>query len=308
MDRRDVSFDSGGERIAAWLYGPDAPPGHPIVVLAHGFGGVRTARLDAFARRFADAGMAALVFDYRHFGDSGGEPRQLLDIPRQLDDWRCAVAFARSVEGVDPQRVAIWGTSFSGGHVIEIAAEDHRIAAAVSQAPFVDGLSALGAAGPRNMLRLTVAGLRDELARLRGRPPHRIPVVGPRGTVAVMNSPDAEPGYRALFSTRDEFRNEVAARVGLRVGTYRPIRHAARVACPWLVVVADRDAVTPPGSALKAAARAPRSEVRRFDAEHFDIYVGDTFERVVADELAFLERHLLAGAPAPEPQAGAAKS
>jgi fermentation-respiration switch protein FrsA (DUF1100 family) len=306
MDRRDVTFESGGERIAAWLFTPDSPAPHPIVVLAHGFGGVRTARLDAFARRFAGAGMAALVFDYRHFGDSGGEPRQLLDIGRQLDDWRSAVAFARSLAGVDPQRVALWGTSFSGGHVIEIAAEDHRIAAAVSQGPFVDGLPALAAAGPRDMLRLTVAGLRDELARLRGRPPYRIPVVGPPGTLAVMNSPDAEPGYRALFSAGDEFRNEVAARIGLRVGMYRPIRHAPRVACPWLVVVCDRDAVTPPRPALKAAARAPRGEVRRHDVEHFDIYVGETFERVVAEEVEFLERHLLSAAPSPQPEARAA--
>jgi fermentation-respiration switch protein FrsA (DUF1100 family) len=306
MERRDVSFDSGGDRIAAWLYTPDAPPPRPIVVLAHGFGGVRTARLDAFARRFAEAGMAALVFDYRHFGDSGGEPRQLLDVGRQLDDWRCAVAYARSLDGVDPQRVALWGTSFSGGHVIEIAAEDHRIAAAISQAPYVDGLPTLRSAGPRDTLRLTVAGIRDEVARLRGRPPYRIPVVGPPGTLAAMNSPDAEPGYRALFSPGDEFRNEVAGRIGLRVATYRPIRDVPRVACPWLVVVADRDVVTPPGPALKAAARASRSEVRRHDVEHFDVYVGEAFEKVVAEEVEFLERHLLAPVAAAAPEAPAA--
>jgi pimeloyl-ACP methyl ester carboxylesterase len=141
-------------------------------------------------------------------------------------------------------------------------------------------------------VRLTVSGLRDEVRRLRGREPYRIPIVGPPGTVAVMNSPDADPGYRALFSPGDEFRNEVAARVGLRVGTYRPIRYAGRIACPWLVAVCDRDVVTPPEPALKAATRAPRSEVRRYDAEHFDIYVGELFERVVADQVAFLERHL----------------
>ncbi len=173
---------------------------HPFVVLAHGFGGVRGARLDAFAERFAAAGLAALVFDYRHFGDSGGEPRQLLDIKLQLDDWRNAVEFARSLPDVDAERVAIWGTSFSGGHVATIAAEDHRIAAVVSQGPFLDGVWALRAAGPRNALRLTVAGLRDEARRLRGREQYTIPLVGPPGTVAAMNSPDAEPGYRALFA------------------------------------------------------------------------------------------------------------
>jgi pimeloyl-ACP methyl ester carboxylesterase len=304
MDRSDLTFESGGERCAAWLYTPDAPPPHPIVVLAHGFGGVRTARLGAFAERFAAAGMAALVFDYRHFGDSSGEPRQLLDIGRQLDDWRSAIEFARALDGVDGERVAIWGSSFSGGHVAVIAAEDHRVAAAVSQGPFLDGLWALRAAGPANIVRLTVHGLRDEARRLRGRAPHYIAIVGPPGSVAAMNSPDAEPGYRALFSGGDEFRNEVAGRIGLKVGLYRPIRYAGRIACPWLLCVCDRDVVTPPEPALKAAKRAPRSEVRRYDVEHFDIYVGETFERVVADEVAFLERHLLADVPAQRATAG----
>ena len=111
-------FDSHGVSCAAWLYRPEAgerSSAVPCVVLAHGFAGTREARLDAYAERFAQAGMAALVFDYRNFGASGGEPRQLLDIGLQLEDWKAAVAFARSLEGIDPERVALWGTSFSGG-------------------------------------------------------------------------------------------------------------------------------------------------------------------------------------------------
>jgi pimeloyl-ACP methyl ester carboxylesterase len=114
-----------------------------------------------------------------------------------------------------------------------------------------------------------------------------------------MNSPDAEPGYRALFDDDSQFRNEVAARIGLKVGLYRPIRHAARIECPWLVCVADRDVVTPPEPALAAAAKAPHGEVRRYDVGHFDIYVGDAFEQVVADQVAFLERHLLSDSGGP---------
>jgi pimeloyl-ACP methyl ester carboxylesterase len=126
-----------------------------------------------------------------------------------------------------------------------------------------------------------------------------LPVVGPPGTVAAMNSPDAEPGYRALFDAGSEFRNEVAARIGLKVGLYRPIRHADRIGCPWLVCVADRDVVTPPEPALAAAKRAPRGEVRRYDAGHFDIYVGETFERVVADQVAFLKEQAIDPDPHP---------
>src|SRR2546430_8057025 len=133
MERRDVTFRSGDDTCAAWLYTPAGDGPHPIVVLAHGFGAVREARLWAYAERFAAAGMAALVFDYRHFGASAGTPRQLLDVPSQLEDWAAAVAYARSLDGVDPDRIALWGTSFSRGHVVATAADDGRAAAGLAQ-------------------------------------------------------------------------------------------------------------------------------------------------------------------------------
>src|SRR3954471_13134199 len=134
MRREDIEFHSGEDECAAWLYRPEDDGPHPIVVLAHGFGGVREARLWAYAERFAAAGLAALVFDYRHFGASAGQPRQLLDIQAQLADWRAAVSSARERFG----RVGLFGSSFGGGHVLEIAADDHEIAAVVAQCPMTD--------------------------------------------------------------------------------------------------------------------------------------------------------------------------
>src|SRR5690349_20947540 len=131
--RTDATFESGGWRCAAWVYEPEGEGPFPCVVLAHGWTGVREQRLDAFAERFASAGLAALVFDYRHFGASEGEPRQLLDIGRQHEDWVAAIAYARTRGDVDPDRIALWGSSFSGGHVVSVAARDRRIAAVVAQ-------------------------------------------------------------------------------------------------------------------------------------------------------------------------------
>src|SRR3712207_8681436 len=110
MRRLDVTFDSGGVGGAAWLYLPEEVPAHPhaCVVMAHGFAGTRRDRIDAYAERFADAGLAALLFDYRSFGESGGEPRQVLDISAQHDDYRAAVAFAREQDEIDPARIALW--------------------------------------------------------------------------------------------------------------------------------------------------------------------------------------------------------
>jgi uncharacterized protein len=290
VERADVTFDSGGERCAAWLYRPQEATA--CVVLAHGWTGVREQRLDAYAERFAGAGLAALVFDYRHFGASDGEPRSLLDIRRQLADWRAGVTYARGLESIDPRRIALWGTSFSGGHVIEVAAQDPRIAAVVAQVPFVDGLVNLLHMGPRRALRLTVEGLRDQALALAGRPPHMVASVGPPGSTAVMNSPDAEPGFRALNPPGLSWPNEAAARILLRVGSYRPTRRVARVRCPILFALADDDVITPSDQAAKAAARAAQAEVRHYPGGHFDPYVGELFERVVTEETEFLVRHL----------------
>jgi len=289
-EREDVSFQSVGERCAAWLYRP--PEATACAVLAHGWTGVREQRLDAYAERFADAGLAVLVFDYRHFGASSGEPRSLLDIGRQLADWRAAVGYARGLEGIDGGRIALWGSSFSGGHVIEIAARDARIAAVIAQVPFVDGFANLLRLGRGHALRLSVEGMRDQLGALAGRPPHMLASVGPPGSTAVMNSPDAEPGFHALNPPGLQWPNEAAARVALRVSSYRPIRKAAGVRCPILFALADDDVITPPDLAAKAAARAPRSEVLHYPGGHFDPYVGELFERVVADQSDFLLRHL----------------
>jgi dienelactone hydrolase len=290
-DRVDVSFQSGGEQCAAWLYRP--PQASSCVVLAHGWTGVREQRLDAFAERFAAAGIAALVFDYRHFGASGGTPRSLLDITAQLEDWRAAIAFARSTDGIDPDRVALWGTSFSGGHVITLAAEDPTVAAVVAQVPFVDGLANLTRLGVSHALRMTLAGLRDQMGALAGREPYMLASVGPPGSDAVMNSPDAEPGFMALNPPGLPWPNEAAARVALRVSSYRPVRVAGQVRCPILFVIASHDAVTPPDLAMRAASRAPRSEVLTYPCGHFDPYVGELFERISAAETAFLENCLL---------------
>jgi pimeloyl-ACP methyl ester carboxylesterase len=303
----DVSFSSGGVDCAGWLYRPNREGLCPMVVMAHGFSGTRELRLDANAERFCDAGLGALVFDYRHFGASAGEPRQLLDIRMQQDDYRAAVGYARALDWVDSERVALFGTSFSGGHVLAVAARDQRIAALVSQCPFTDGLASLQKMGPANIAKATVAGLRDQLAELVGRPAQYIPVVGPPGSFAVMTTPDSQPGFEALRPPDSRWENRVAARIALRVASYRPGRFAAKVACPALFCVCDGDAVAPAKATLKYARAAPRGEIKRYPVGHFDIYVGETWERVVDDQTEFLSRYLAGNRESAEIENAAAR-
>jgi pimeloyl-ACP methyl ester carboxylesterase len=292
MRREDVWFNSGSDRISAWLYRPDDDGDTPLLVMAHGLGAVRTMRLDAYAERFAAAGYACLVFDYRNFGDSEGAPRQLLDIRMQLQDWTVATAFARTLPGIDPRRIGLWGTSFSGGHVIATAARVPGIAAVVSQCPFTDSLASFSAVNPLVSARLTALATRDLVTSRFGGNPVMVKTVGHPGEVALMTSPDAYPGYLALMPDGAEIRNEVTARIGVKLLPYRPGRLAAKVACPILFCICENDTVAPSGPTRRYAAMAPKGEVKLYPEGHFEIYVGEAFERVTTDQLEFLSRVL----------------
>ncbi|MFD4605906.1 alpha/beta hydrolase [Streptomyces sp. NPDC058464] len=290
--RQNVTFPSGDSACAGWLYLPTGVTAPPVVVLGHGLGATREMRLDAFAERFAQAGIAALAFTYRHFGDSGGRPRQLLSIKRQLTDWDSALAYVKSRHDVDRARVAVWGSSFGGGHAITVAARHPELRAAVAQCPFTDGLASALALGPVASLKVTPVLARDLAARVRGKAPAMVPIAAAPGSPALMNAPDALPGYEALQPAGTTFRNEVAARVIPSIAAYRPGRAAKKVTIPILFCVSNTDSVTPPAQTLRYARTAPLGEIKRYDAGHFDFYTGETFEALVHDQIEFLSRRL----------------
>ena len=291
--REDVQFSSGDDRISAWLYRPAGGGAAALLVMAHGLGAVRTMRLDAYAERFSAAGYACLVFDYRNFGDSEGQPRQVLDIDLQLADWAAAVAYARTLDGIDPNRIGLWGTSFAGGHVIATAARLPGIAAVIAQCPFTDGIaSARTISNPWATARIAARAVRDVVGARRGRSPVMIATAGKPGDIALMNTPDAYAGYLRLVPDGVELRNEIAARIAMKVFTYRPGLLTPKIGCPILFCVCEYDSLAPADATLRHAANAVRGEVKTYPEGHFAIYVDDAFERVVADQLAFLDKHL----------------
>lgn len=289
--RTDFRFPSGDTECAAWLYLPDADLPAPVVVMAHGLGAVKEMRLDAFAERFVEAGYACLVFDYRHFGESGGEPRQLLSVRRQLEDWKAAISCARSRPELDPQRVALWGSSFGGGHVIATTAEV-PVTAAIAQCPFSSGPASVLAIPPRTSARVVGLAVRDLVAAARRREPVLVTLADEPGTTALMTAEDVVPGFLSLVPDGLEFRNEVAARVGFDILRYRPGVKAAQVTCPLHVTVCDKDTVAPARTTSRLVNKAPRAEVVHRPVGHFDIYTGEEFEGVVADQIGFLRRHM----------------
>jgi alpha-beta hydrolase superfamily lysophospholipase len=301
LERQAVRFRSGTDECAAWHYrGADGG----CVVMAGGVAVTKEPRTDRFARRFHEAGFSVLAFDYRRIGESGGQPRQVVPVRDQLADWQAAIARARTLPEVHPDRIAAWGFSVSGGHVLRVAARDPRLAAAIAQTPYADGLATVRSAArhqrPLAMLRLTGRGVLDAAGGLVGRRPILMPLAGRPGTVALLTTPDAIDGGVALDPERryPDWQQAVAARTALRLGLYRPGRDAARVRCPLLVLVCDGDRSALAEPAVRVAERAPRGELVRLPGGHYEPFL-DGHERAVAAELSFLRRHLLAAtAPA----------
>jgi pimeloyl-ACP methyl ester carboxylesterase len=174
-----------------------------------------------------------------------------------------------------------------------VASRHPELRAAIAQCPFTDGLASARALGVRGTAKVLPSVARDVVAGVRGRPPVTIPLAAKPGLLALMNAPDALPGYLALVPPGGTFVNEVAARVAPTITWYRPGRAAKRVKSPILFCITDHDTVTPAEETLAYARTAPRGEIKQYDAGHFDIYLGDAFEAVVADQVQFLSRHLL---------------
>src|SRR5258708_4136295 len=301
--REKVRFGSGGTECVAWHY-PGSNRG--CVLMAGGFAVTKEPATDQFAKRFRYAGFAVLAFDYRRLGESGGQPRQVVRVREQLADWQAAIAFAPTLPGVDPARLAIWGFSASGGHIFRVAARNPQLAAAIAQTPNADGLAAARSAAryttPLALVRLTGTGLLDAIGGLAGRPPRLVPLAGEPGTIAVLTTPDIRDGGRALNpgNMYPDWQQSVAARSALRLASYRPGRAAPKATCPLLVLVCDQDHSAPAEPAATAARRAPRGHLVRLPGGHYAPFLSG-HEQAVEAEVSFLRRHLLDGPQADRP-------
>jgi hypothetical protein len=179
FSRQDIEFDAEGVTLRGWLYRPTAAAAAaPVVVMAHGYNCIKELYLDRYAAAVAAAGHVVVAYDHRNFGDSDGEPRQELDPWLQIRDYRHAISYAQTLDGVDPDRVGVWGTSLAGGHVLVVGAIDRRVACVVAQVPTISGWqSTLRRTAPPALPGQRKAWEADRLERYRGGAPKMVPMV-----------------------------------------------------------------------------------------------------------------------------------
>jgi uncharacterized protein len=291
--RTKIWFTSGGVECAAWHYAGTAGA---CVVMAGGAGVTKGPGTDPFAARFHAAGFSVLTFDHRHFGESGGTPRQVMRVREQLADWDAAVECAAALPEVDAERIAAWGFSSAGGHVLRVAAKG-KVAAVIAQTPFVDGL----VSGPHSLrheslgvvLRFPFIALADVVRGLIRRTPLVVPLAGRRGEVAMLTTPDALDWRPALDpdGRYPEWDTTIAARSVMPMFTYRPGRAGRRIKVPLLVVVAEQDQSVLPGPAVRLAGDVPTATLVQVPGGHYAPFL-DQHETVVEAEVDFLRAHL----------------
>jgi dienelactone hydrolase len=280
--RKDIEFKTeDGVTLRGWHYVPDNASGPvPTIVMAHGFSAVKEMYLDRFAEAFAAAGLAAVVFDNRNFGASEGEPRYEIDPWQQVRDYRNAITWAETLPQTDPKRIGIWGSSYSGGHVMVVGALDRRVKCVVAQVPL--------ASGHRNARRLIradyLAGVQamfddDRRARMKGEPPAMIPVVAEDPAApSALPTPDSWTWFTETGNSRaPSWHNEVTLRSVEMFTEYEPISYVKYVSpTPMMIVVALGDVLTVSDLALEAYEEAlgPKRLVT-LSGGHFDAYTDD---------------------------------
>ena len=284
--REDVEFESNGAALRGWLYRADGSSPRPGVVMAHGMSAVKEMFLDDYAAEFASAGITTLVYDHFGFGASGGEPRQSPAPEVQLLGYRDAITWLGRQEPVDANRIGVWGSSFSGGHVIRLAAEDLPIACAVAQVPHLGEGDPLPPDG--FVTELTAAIEAERLDAV-------VPAVtaDPKGTGLMYEDGAFEWFTRVAAERAPTWRDEVQVGALAAGAAHKPIDHLANARVPLLLIVAPADRLTPPGPATAIADQTDNVTIVEIPGNHFTAYEGG-FATSSGPAVEWFRKHLQA--------------
>ena len=275
--RTDVSFDSKGVTCLGWLYLPDdleANEKIPTIVMAHGFSGVKEQVLPEIADRIVDAGFAVLVFDYRYFGGSDGEPRCQLFPLEMVEDYRNAITWVCSQPNVDPSRIGVWGTSYSGGLVAYLGTFDRRVKAVVAQVPSLTNADARRGIDPGKWESVGEYLSQDRIARYLIGEVNYIKVVASEGEPCVLPGVESYDAFMEIKDTAPNWRNEITVESLEKIREFDPVSFIHLMAPTALMVIACENDTLIPLDAVKNAyenANEPK-QFTIFPIRHFEIY------------------------------------
>ncbi|MFV5471576.1 alpha/beta hydrolase [Acinetobacter baumannii] len=280
------------EMIAADFYIPKTNNKSAVIIMAHGFAGLRQFKLIQYAQRFAQAGYAVILFDYRYWGGSTGKPREMISINSQLEDWKTMIQYASTCKFIDNRRIVLWGTSLSGGYALSLASELKNIQAIMVQIPYVDGAETAKLYPLQRYPQALKLSSQDYMGSKMGLNPKRLPVVD-QYKLCFMPTADSYYGYLSIVNPDYYWSGEVPARVFFNLMRYRPIQLVRQINIPVLFIAAQHDSLIPIESSREAATNiAPLVSYHEWDMKHFDIYHGSWFEKAVTTQLEFLHQHI----------------
>ena len=287
IEKKDLIFSSEGTDCAGWYYTAGGEK-RPVIVMAHGLGSTRDMRIDVYAEAFAKAGFACFLFDYRNNGDSKGGRRFRINVKEQIQDWRNAIEFVKTLDGVDPDRILLFGTSFSGGHVMTLCAKGARVLGAVAQCPYTDTYASVFAVPIVTRTKLFFALCADCITRIFG---HKImvPLAGKSGSLALMVSDDYQKYLDLMAKNSKTFKNITPVATVWEFFKYRPGKYAKKIRVPIYYAVCEKDEVAPAKKTLKYIEKAPCATVKKYDCGHFDIYFDGYYEEAVGDYIRFFK-------------------
>ncbi len=280
------------EMIAADFYISKTNNKSAVIIMAHGFAGLRQFKLIQYAQRFAQAGYAVILFDYRYWGGSTGKPREMISINSQLEDWKTMIQYASTCKFIDNRRIVLWGTSLSGGYALSLASELKNIQAIMVQIPYVDGAETAKLYPLQRYPQALKLSSQDYMGSKMGLNPKRLPVVD-QYKLCFMPTADSYYGYLSIVNPDYYWSGEVPARVFFNLMRYRPIQLIRQINIPVLFIAAQHDSLIPIESSREAATNiAPFVSYHEWDMKHFDIYHGSWFEKAVTTQLEFLHQHI----------------
>lgn len=286
--RHPAPFTSGDDRCSGYLHTPEQGQGpFPLVFMGHGFATEWTFGTDSFIAAFTAAGWATFNFDYRRFGESQGEPRQLLDVFDQLDDWRAALATAQAHPLVDANRIVLWGSSLGGGHALSIAGERDDIAGVIAQVPHTGAADGAVHFSAWQMLQFGLHGLYDVLKSKLGLAPHRAPIFNPGG-FCLLPYAGWQAEYLAIVTPGTDWQPTLPARSMLNIGDYKPVEAAHNIRCPALLIAGSLDEACTVDDIRATAAVIPDCQLEVLECDHFDVYGGAFHRQVLELQCAFI--------------------